>query len=348
MIPYMRAWLSKVFNLARANHGENRIEALADGRYKEGRFDALEDDLARFDPDRLAAEERESWYSLWGIAAFQRNDRPEALHRFTVGFEACPDSGHIAFSLGQERQNIGDAHGMFDLFDRFRFPQVPANHAMVQARYAYLWDRPEKSISYILPMIDLYYELGIADDTFLHIRGMPFFSVVWSSLGAYFELTDNLEAFSRLTETAAERLSDVPFDFLNDQLTAVISGDFSTHLSNLTTQLNPEYGRPVGYTKLKIAIISGLSADPTTAEDHLAAVQLESDDFPWLDDLRTLARARIAHVAGDETLEADLQNAFLERQPLLFEPEHVFDSRLVDYQKRLTRKYRQKHLTDPE
>ncbi len=321
---------------------ENRIDALVERLDEEGRIDALDEELERLKPGRLTAAERESWYTYWGIAAYQRDDRPEALRRFTAAFEACPESGEIAFSLGQEHQHAGDADGMFNLFDRFPFPQVAPNYARFQARYAYLWNHPDKAITYLMPLIDQYHALGIADDNFLHMRGMPFFGVVWSSLGAYFELTGDLETFRRLTETAAKRLSDYSFDSLRGQLTAVISGEFSAHLSNLTASLTRmrKYGAPTGYTEMRIAIIAGRSADPAAAEDRLAAVRLTRDDFPWLEDMRTLARARIAHAAGDEAREADLRDTFMARQPLLFEPEHVFDFRLVDYQQRLTPLYR--------
>lgn len=41
------------------------------------------------------------------------------------------------------------------------------------------------------------------------------------------------------------------------------------------------------------------------------------------------AENRIAHAAGDEALEVEPRDAFMARQPLLFEPEYVFDFRLV-------------------
>ena len=49
---------------------ENRIDALVDRLYEEGRIDAL--------------------------------------RRSTAAFDACPESGKLAFSLGQEHQHAGD------------------------------------------------------------------------------------------------------------------------------------------------------------------------------------------------------------------------------------------------
>ena len=51
-----------------------------------------------------------------------------------------------------------------------------SNYTLVTARYAYLWGRPDKGAEYLQPIVDAYFDLGIVDDNFLYMRGMPFFS----------------------------------------------------------------------------------------------------------------------------------------------------------------------------
>src|SRR5262245_852318 len=48
----------------------NRIDEMANALARTGRIDHLERELQRFDPKALNHTERESWYHLWGIAAF--------------------------------------------------------------------------------------------------------------------------------------------------------------------------------------------------------------------------------------------------------------------------------------
>ncbi|MFZ4695082.1 MAG: hypothetical protein ACOYMV_08150, partial [Verrucomicrobiia bacterium] len=57
----------------------DRLDALANRLQAEGRSGDLEAELGRFDPKSLQGVEKESWYHLRGIAAFQRNDRPLAF-----------------------------------------------------------------------------------------------------------------------------------------------------------------------------------------------------------------------------------------------------------------------------
>jgi hypothetical protein len=176
----MFGWLQK--------NRKNRIDELANRLAREGKADQIERELERFDPKELKGPERESWFHLWGITAFRRGDRSTAFARFRAAREACPTSSVIAFSLGQEHEARGEPALMFELFDACRFPKVPASHALVQARYAYLWDDLSRAESYIEPIFEAYWSLGIVDDTFLYIRGLPFFTQTWAYLAAFLEL----------------------------------------------------------------------------------------------------------------------------------------------------------------
>jgi len=328
----------------------NRVEDVINAWHEAGRQGDLEAELARFDPAHLNEAERESWHHMWGIVAYQRGERAEALVRFEVAHAACPESGSIAFSLGQELQEAGEPARMFAIFDQFPYPRVPPTYALAQARFSYLWDRPDKAISYVEPMLGVYYELGIVDDTFLHIRGLPFFTTVWSLLGACHELTGDLERFRAFTKDAGERLSEQPFDKMLDFVEAAISGDFTGVVKSLGDQIDElrEMSVPSGYTEMRIGVIeSQMAADPHAGLARLAAVTLTERDFPWLEDVRLLARAALLGRIGDESAVAEAHLAFLDRQPLLLEPEHLFNFRLVAAQQPLKPFYQARRQHSP-
>jgi hypothetical protein len=93
---------------------------------------------------------------------------------------------------------------------------------------------------------------------------------------------------------------------------------------------------PTGYTRMNIAVIKARTA-PTAeaARQALSEVALSPQDFPWLADLRTLALAHVANRFGDAALENGQVEAFLARQPMLFEPDIALSFHLLRYQERL-------------
>ncbi len=162
--------------------GENRIDAIANRLQQEGKIDQLEAELGKFEPNSLKGPERESWYQLHGVVPFQQGNRPLAFERFQEGVRQYPDSLFMLFSLGQEHEFRGETDPMFECFDKALFPKVPAQYALAEARYAYLWGRPEKGWSYVEPLMPVYFDLKILDTTFLHIQGLPFFQQTWHTL----------------------------------------------------------------------------------------------------------------------------------------------------------------------
>jgi len=73
---------------------------------------------------------------------------------------------------------------------------------------------------------------------------------------------------------------------------------------------------------MKRAVILARSADePVKANQLLDSVALNPGDFPWLADIRTLAKAEIANRFTRPEAEARFVDEFLARQPTLFEPD---------------------------
>jgi tetratricopeptide (TPR) repeat protein len=203
----------------------NSIDELVNRLQSEGKADTLEDVLRELDPNCLSGAERESWYQLWGIMAFRRGDRVEAFARFVAARAAIPESSRIAFSLAQEHEYRGELDQMFQLFDDHRFPSLPASYAFLQARYAYLWDDFDRGLRYVEPILQAHFNLKIADDMFLYMRGMPVFSQTWAYLAAFYELKGDLGLAVQLTQDARHKLIDYDFSEHERLLTAVRSSD---------------------------------------------------------------------------------------------------------------------------
>ena len=319
------------------------LDALADefGRTNDvGKFEA---GLQRIDPATLSSDQREEWHHLWGVAAYRADNHKEARRRFQEGMAAVPASGLIAFSLGQEYEYIGDATRAFELFDRFMFPSIPAAYALAQARYAYLWNEFRRGTSYVRPIFDAYFRLGIADDNFLYIRELPFYGQAWAYLAAFGELEHALEPLEQLTAESKTRLADYDFTWQESYIRALASGDFRPLLLDIRTRASAQakHGMSTGYSRMQEAVIQALEVDAEGGASILSAVKLKGDDFPWLNDVRTAALAALAARRGDPHVSGKYSREFLGQQPMLLEPDHASNFRLLSYQESLKSRYQQ-------
>lgn len=323
--------------------GENRIDAMVNRLHEEGLIDQLENELQKFDPRSLEGAERESWYHLYGIVPFQQGNRPLAFERFQEGVRQCPDSGYLMFSLGQEHEFQGNTEQMIECFDKTLFPKVPAQYALTQARYAYLWDRTDKGWSYVEPLLPVYFELRILDTTFLHMRGLPFFEQTWAYLAAFSQLDGEFGRLEVITERAEAECHDMDFEYLKAELEALRSGDFTDLKEKLRTSIQESQSAnfPCGYAAMQLNILLAQeSENDREATRLLEEVTLDPNDFPWLDDMRLLAKCELAKRTGDSSRELKLRKEFLIRQPLLFEPDNAVNFNLLKYQEKFKDEYR--------
>lgn len=310
-------------------------DEMANRLQKEGKIDHLEAELKRYKPNKLGAKEKESFYHLWGIAAFQRNDRQAAFERFKEGYKECPNSAQIRFSLGQEYEGRGEIDEMFACFDGCSFPAVSSQFMLAAARYAYLWGRPAKGIEYLGPIADSYFQLGIADDHFVYVRGLPFFSQTWSYLASFAWMMDSYDNADEFLARAREKLSDYEFDRLGHFYEAHKRSDYSEYIARLSKELETHDARlPSGCQRVQLASLRAVdSEDPETAITALHDVILADNDFPWLRDVILIHTARTLWKGG--RADAAERSKFLERQRLLFEPDHAFGFAFLDYQEEL-------------
>ena len=315
-------------------------DELANRLQREGKTDQLETELQRYSVSRLSDKDKENWFHLWGITAFQRRDRAEAFRRFKEGLEACPNSQNLLFALGQEYEHRREIDRMFDCFDRCSFPNVPSQFMLAAAR-AYLWSRPDKGTAYVEPIAEAYFQLGIADDHFLYVRGLPFFSQTWNYLVAFAWMRKDFRPTDDYFERAAVKLGDYDFQSARRFYECVKSDDYSAEIDGLEANLREWDSRfPSGYLRVQLAVLKARRAGNLgQALTALEEVRLDTNDFPWLVDVLTIHRAWAHQRAGDAEGEDAEVERFLARQPLLFEPDHAVSFGFLPYQETLKPRY---------
>jgi tetratricopeptide (TPR) repeat protein len=311
-------------------------DELANRLQREGRADQLERELQRYNPDRLGPKDKANFYHLWGIAAFRRGDRTTAFERFKQGLEKCPDSAEIRFSLGQEHEARREIEQMFACFDRCVFPKVPSSYVLAAARYAYLWGDAERGAQYLAPIAEAYFQLGIADDHFVYVRGLPFFGQTWSYLVAFAWMARSYGPVDDLLERCKSKLSDYDFDRLGLLYDCHKRSDYMAYVERLTQRLHgldPRF--PSGYERTQlVALRATKSSDTASAIAELESIALAENDFPWLRDIALVHKARLYWKTGSED-EAVTRSQFMSKQRMLFEPDHAYAFGFLDYQERL-------------
>jgi len=318
----------------------NTVDALANNLQQEGRLGELEQELEKLDQSSMTEAEKASWWHLYGIAAFRAGRDGEATSRFEEGHKRFPGHADIRFSLGQQYVRARRIQEGFELFVSCKFPEAPSKFVLAQVRYAYLWNRYPEGRAMLRPFLEAYKELKILDDHFLYIRGLPFFGTWWSNLAALSILDRDTEELEEVTEYVATTCHDYDFEYLRAELSAHRDNRPELLLGFLEKRLQNASAGFDGAACMKIAIIKGrMTGSAHAAEELLNAVNLSDQDFPWLQDIRTLAKAEIAHRFNQVEVEQEHVEAFLGRQRMLFEPNIALDFHLLRYQERLKPTY---------
>ena len=293
------------------------------------------------DQRRLPSGEQEMWYRARGIVEFRTNQRDRAREIFEEGVRQFPASGWLNYGLGQEYEALGRIDDMAACFRHVRLEQVGSPTVLAIARYYYLWNRFEHGQRVIQPIFDLYYDLKIADDMFLYMRGLPMFDEAFGYRATFARLAGKVDQARWELARAKSELSDLDVDRLELDLEATASGKWGPVLADLERVLKSLDARtPTGQLKMKRAILRARVA--TTIEAAVAeldAVQVTSDDHAWLEDIQTLARAELFRRFQMPDREEAALSEFWPRQALLFEPNHAFHFGFIDYQETLKPHY---------
>jgi tetratricopeptide (TPR) repeat protein len=317
----------------------SRVGDLANKLAHEGRAGEIEVALEGMNQATLPDAEREEWWHIYGIAAFQAGRDDVALERFQEAHRLFPSSAFIRFALGQQYIRANEPDKGFALFRETLFPQIPRQHALVEARYAYLHSRYEDGRAFIRPFFEAYKKLRVLDDHFLYVRELPFFGSYWSHLAAFSILSGDWAESDEVTDYVRHNCSDYDFDGLRVERQAYRGGDASLLLpllNGLLAENSKASAAPTGYLRMRIAVIEARQAQTLGAvQDLIGSVTLDKNDFPWLQDVKTLTVADAAHRFGDPDVEQQNLASFCRRQALLFEPNIALDFWLLEAQERL-------------
>jgi len=323
----------------------NRVDGLANRLHREGRIEELELALEELRELDLSVVEKESWWHTYGIIAYQSGRNDVATSRFEQAYQLFPKSSHIKFSLGQQYVISGQLDRGFELFRSTVFPAVPREYILMQVRYAYLWNRYDDGLAMLRPFYEAYKEVKILDDHFLYVRGLPFFGTWWSYLASLSILSGDTRELESVTEYVCKNCHDYDFDYLNVELISYRDDKPEILLPFIEKRIKEAHiSFPKGYVQMKLAVIqSRLLPERNAAEDLLEQVEIKENDFPWLEDLRTLAKAEIAHRHSHSEIEKNRINEFLTKQSMLFEPNIAVDFHLLRYQETLKPRYQKKY-----
>ncbi|HXM52726.1 MAG TPA: hypothetical protein VN913_05540 [Candidatus Binatus sp.] len=331
----------------------NDIEGLVDEYGPRGQWTELGIVLDRMDRRRLADGEQEMWYRARGIVEFRTNQRARAREIFEEGVRQFPTSGWLNYGLGQEYEAQGRIDEMAACFRHVRLERVGSPTMLAMARYYYLWSRFELGQLVIQPIFNRYYELKIADDMFLHMRGLPMFDESFGYRATFARMAGKLDQARYELARARSELSDLTVERYELYLEATATGNWKPVLADLESLLKSLDARtPTGPLRMKRAVLRcralGNTPPPSgegrvraieAALAELGAVQLTPEDHAWLEDIRTLARAELFHHFEMPDREQAALSEFLPRQALLFEPNHAFYFGFLDYQETLKPHY---------
>jgi hypothetical protein len=281
---------------------------------------------------------------IYGITAFRAGRKQEATARFEEAYRRFPKAPHIRFSLGQQYVNARQIERGFELFRSCVFPEVSRAYVLAQVRYAYLWNRYDDGRVMLRPFFKAYQELKILDDHFLYVRGLPVFGTWWSYLAALSILSGDTQELQSVTAYVSANCHNYDFEYLKAELVAY--RDDQPHVMLPLVGKRLEGARadfPNGYSIMQRAVIKGRSAaSQKEAEDLLDGVELKGNDFPWLADIRTLAKAEIAHRFSRPDIEKLHVEEFMAKQAMLFEPDIALNFHLLRFQEHLKPRFQNK------
>jgi hypothetical protein len=236
---------------------------------------------------------------------------------------------------------------MIACFQHVRLERVGSPTVLAVARYYYLWNRFELGQLVIQPIFDRYYELKIADDMFLYMRGLPMFDESFGYRATFAWLAGNVDPARAELARARSELSDLTVEDHERNLEATATGNWEPVLADLESLLpSLDIQMPTGQLRMKRALLrcrAALTVEAALAE--LGAVQLAPDDHAWLEDIRTLARGEAFHRFEMADREQAAFAQFVARQALLFEPNHAFNFGFLDYQETLKPHYQSHRKT---
>lgn len=324
----------------------HKVERVVSKYVEAGDPKGLRDALAGMNRVLLDSEEQAAWFRYMAVVEYRLGNEEKAFQIIQDGIEEFPDSDHLNFFMGEVHEKTGRFDKALEHFKKVNIHNVEGHFLIEIARMCYLWDCPARGQRALDDVFQRYHELGIADDHYVFMRGLPFFDVTFGYRVVLSKLEGDLKIAFEELQLARRRLSDYEFDYaIEPTLKAWITGNWKPVIESLTERIreSEEHGYPNASERMRKAVLeSRLSPSLADSFNLLASVEITDRDSRWLKDVRTLAKAETCHRHGDAEREQGFLHDFFSSQPKLFEPDQVFWFDFYDYQEKLKRIYRER------
>ena len=272
--------------------------------------------------------------ALRRLVSRRDHQRQERFCRLDEDPRLCADSARLRIALADLYERAGNDARVFELLDEMPHPEQSGRITMRAAHYAWFCGDTDRALRYIQPIIDAYYDLETADETFLFVRGLPFVTDTLYFAVAMHALRDDLPAARALLSQAQQRIADLDLSDMMLFLDCKQRQDFRPLLEAREKEMKLEFTG--GIVPTQVAILEAqLMDDPNAAVASLGRIVLPPHYHPWLNDVLLLAVCHLAGRSGDIAQEQKLQRDFLARQPLLLQPNHALLFNLLEYQEAL-------------
>lgn len=329
-------FFSKLFGSEKQNTvpKKTEIEKILDKYANAGDFNSIIRELDTLDLDTLPASQQEDWFFYRGVSEMRLNNRDKALEIFIKGFEKIPTSQRIAFSIGQEYEQKGDQVNATHYFTKVKYSHQTAEFYNRIMQYFYLWGKYGEGVKMIQSILDTIYELGIIDDTFLHIRELPFFSQIYP-VKLVFSYLENGSIDQDEFNKYKDKFGAKEVEQIENLMKALVEKEYEPILASKQVILDKvrKDKFPSTFQKIQIALFQNKTEDNLdNGLKRIDEITIGDNDFPWLNDVKTLGKAEIAGRLGDKQKESELLDKYFDAQLLMFEPFISFDFGFVDYQ----------------
>ena len=249
-----------------------------------------------------------------------------------------PDSIKISWNLALMLEKLGLMDQAKPIFNRLAVQSVEPEQLLILARIYYLWDQVEDGLKVMDKLLKQYHEIGICDPHFLMIRGFPTYSSVFGTYTVFAKMARKPQLAQEELDYASKNLENVNLQGLEKKMHAFLDGDLSESLTSYGQESQMDGWQ--GYLSIVEALIKSRQQDSLQgAVDILSSIEFSENDHKWLGDVILLGKAEASYKFKAYEEETAFQKEFLKRQPMLFEPYHVFNFCFDEYQERLKRAY---------
>jgi tetratricopeptide (TPR) repeat protein len=297
-------------------------------------------DLDNLQPDNLSAEDKENWYFYRGVCEMKLGNRDKAFEIFEIGLKKCPHSQNILFSLGQEYANRSDKENAIRCFSQVKYSHQTSTFFYRIIQYLYLWGNYTDGIKMTQPILEAIFELGIIDDTFLHIRELPFFKHIYPVKIVFSYLSEGKVDRNEFQKFRS-KFRDDDFDQFENLITALVDKNYQPIIES--AKRIHESGRKnkirSTFQELQIAFFENKTENNLEhGLRRIEAIKIDGNNYPWLNDAKTLGKAELYARLGHHQSEQETLDKYFENQILMFDPYISLDFGFVDYQEKIKAK----------